>query len=183
MSESQPRVPWPIRLIFLSSLSLLLITTLTEHNRVRGLRLDPPASTTKSANDQVIVPGFRVGLLTLGLSSSQVAALLGKGQAAPHHVGQITLYPDYGLALYFENNRLNSITVRNPAFETRHKIKVGVSADTVLKGLGSKYEMDGPPDDYTLHSWEKGIHVSVKDDKVTHIMVTAGLEIPVNDSN
>lgn len=184
MSESKTTIGWPIRLILLSSLSLLLVTTLTEYFRVRDLDTgSSPLQTSSSTNDYLIIPGLRVGLLTLGLSNSQVGEILGKGQSAPHPSGQILLYPELGLALYFEQNRLNSITVRNPSFETKQKIKVGVTVDTVLDSVGDKYEMDGQTDNYVLHLWEKGIHVGVEDNKVTYIMVTAGLNEPVTDTN
>jgi hypothetical protein len=113
--------------------------------------------------------------VTLGLSMEKVTAMLGHGKLRPHKDGVMYLFEQAGIVIYAEKDRVNSITVRTPAFHTRTGVAVGSDVDAVLKHLDKNYEMVGTDNEYVLHNWTRGWHAGVKDQKVTFFQITPAL--------
>lgn len=172
-TEKAPSIPLSLRLILLASLVLLLIATLAEvHETPPGIEQLPP-ETDSYALDDLIIPGTRVGPLTLGLPITHATEVLGQAQLRPQENGMVHLFKENGLVVFSEQERVVSVTVRSPAFRTRAGVRVGSDVDQVLATLGREYEMVGSAEDYVLHNFEEGWHVGVKDDKVTYFQITA----------
>lgn len=177
MSE-QPKdqqVPVGLRLILVASLALLLVATLAELQDAPATPTELPPVTESSTLDQLIIPGTRIGPLTLGLPVGQANEVLGQAQLRPRENGIVHLYEKYGLVVFSEQDRIVSVTVRSPAFKTRAGVGVGSDVDAVLNTLGREYEMAGKPPDYILHNFGEGWHVGVKDHKVTYFQITPKL--------
>jgi hypothetical protein len=164
-----------LRFILIASLLLFLLATLTEvYNSPEPSAIES-AATHLSAEDSLIVPGTRIGPVTLGLHTSQLLGILGKGQLRPHEKGVMHLFEGLGIVIYAENDRVISVTVRNPSFQTRGGIGVGSDVSDVLQDLGQDSEQVGEGDSYVLHNWARGWHVGVKGQKVVYFQVTADL--------
>lgn len=168
-------VPIGIRVVLVASLLLLLLATLTETHKLPVSTAPTPPPTESFALDSLIVPGTRVGPLTLGLSVKKMAEILGPGQLRPQSPGVVHLFPNAGFVVYTEADRIVSVGVRSPAYKTRSGVGVGSDVDEVLRTLSSDYEMEGSGKEYKLHNWSEGWHLEVKDNKVTYIQVTAKL--------
>lgn len=180
MSENAPPTQSPlvsigIRVVLVASLLLLLLAVLTETNKLPASTAPTPPPTESFTADTVIVPGTRVGPITLGLSIQKMGQILGPGQMRPQAPGVVHLYPNAGFVVYTEGDRVVSVTVRSPAYKTRSGVGVGSDVDQVLRTLSHDYEMEGSGKAYTLHNWSEGWHLAVKDNKVTYIQVTAKL--------
>jgi len=178
--ESDKSLPKPVffgvRLVLIASLILFLLATLGE---VYNSPADPdiePAPTEISADDNLIVPGVRVGPITLGLKTDVLSDIFGKPKLRPHKGGIMHLFEERGLVVYAEQDRVMSVTVRTPEFQTRGGVAVGSDVDEVLNNLGKQYEMEGEGTEYILHNWSQGWHTGVKEHKVTFIQVTPTLE-------
>lgn len=174
MSEvnTPDRAPLSLRLVLIASLLLLLIATVSEVNRLPGNMESTPPPTDQSTIDTLIVPGTRIGPVTLGLSTKQMVDVLGQGQLRPKAPGTIHLYPQHGMVIYSEGDRVHSVTVRSPIYKTRSGVCVGSDVDQVLTTLGKNYEMDGSGKTYVLHNWLEGWHMEIADDRVSYIQVT-----------
>lgn len=177
MSDLQkaPQVPWSLRLILIASLALLLVATLSEYHRSAAPSTALPPSTERLAKDQLVIPGTRVGPISLGLPVNSVTELLGQGQLRPQDEGMVHLYEELGLVLFSEDDRVLSVTVRSPAYRTRSGVGVGSDVAEVLNSLGRDYEKEGSQDHYVLHNFGEGWHVGIKDNKVTYIQITVKL--------
>lgn len=176
MSESQSKnVPWTLRIVLIASLALLLLATLAETHRQPASTGPTPTPTERFTMDALIVPGMRVGPVTLGLSSQKLKEILGPAQLRPQGRGIVHLYPESGLVVYSENDRVVSVTVRSNAFRTRGGVGVGSDVTEVLRGLSGDYEMEGSGREYKLHNWGEGWHLEVKQDIVTYIQITTKL--------
>lgn len=165
-----------LRLILIASLLLLLLATATEYYRTPEMGVVEPPPTESSVQDTLIVPGTRIGPVTLGLSSKHLAQILGDGQLRPHQKGIVHLYEEFALVVYTENDRVVSVTTRSPVFRTKTGTGVGSDVDQVLKSLGRDYEMAGEGESYVLHNWSRGWHVGVEKEKVVYFQVTPELQ-------
>lgn len=161
-----------LRIVLIASLVLFLLATVTEMYRSPPEPVVDPTPTERSASDNLIVPGTRIGPMTLGLSEDEVVRLLGKGQMRPVKTGVLHLYENLGLVVYIEEEKVTSVTVRSPQFETRQGIRVGSDIDLVLSHLGKEYELEGNDEEYVLHNWGQGWHVGVNKSLVTYFQVT-----------
>ena len=162
----------------MASLLLFLLATGTEiYNSPSALTIEPPA-TERSAEDSLIVPGTRIGPVTLGLAKEQFTSSLGLGKMRPHEDGVIHLYEDQGLAIYTQSERVVSVTVRSPNFRTRGGVGVGVDVNTVLQNLGKDYELVGDENNYALHNWQQGWHVGIEDNTVVYFQITTMVDSP-----
>lgn len=162
-----------LRVVLMASLMLFLLATATEvYRSPAGSPQLTPTPTDKSARDNLIVPGARIGPVTLGLGIDQVTAELGKSQKRPLENGVLHLYEDIGLVVYAEDSRVASVTARSPIFQTRQGIAVGSDVDVVLSHLGKEYEREGDDQKYVLHNWGQGWHVGVENNLVTYFQVT-----------
>jgi hypothetical protein len=168
-------VPIGLRLILVASLLLLLLATLSETNKLPASSAPTPPPTESSAMDTLIIPGTRIGPITLGLSTKKMGEIMGQAQLRPQAPGVVHLYPNAGMVVYSEGGRVVSVTVRSPAYKTRSGVGVGSDVDEVLKTLSGDYEMEGSGREYKLHNWSEGWHLEVKDDKVTYIQITTKL--------
>jgi hypothetical protein len=164
-----------IRVVLVASLILLLVATLTETNRLPDATNPTPPPTDHSTMDALIVPGTRVGPVTLGLAMKQVGEILGPGQMRPQAPGTVHLYPESGLVIYSENERVVSVTVRSPAYKTRSGVGVGSDVDEVLRTMSKDYEMEGSGREYKLHNWAEGWHLEVADNKISYVQITTKL--------
>jgi len=172
-SANKSTVMIGLRVVLIASLVLFLLATVTE--TYRSPTGDPqltPSPTDISARDNLIVPGARIGPVTLGLSIDQVVGELGKSQKRPLENGVLHLYEEFGLVVYTEDDRVTSVTTRSPFFQTRQGIAVGSDVDTVLSHLGKGYEREGDDRKYVLHNWGQGWHVGVEDNLITYFQVT-----------
>lgn len=166
-----------LRIVLVASLLLFLLATLTETYRTPSVpETLAPTPTQKFSQDNLIIPGTRVGPVTLGLPIGTVITELGKGQKRPAETGVFHLYQHLGLVIYTENDIVSSVNVSSEIFTTRQGVKVGSDVDAVLSTLGEKYEMEGEQDKYVLHNWSRGWHVGVENNKVTFLRVTPALE-------
>ena len=165
-----------VRFILIASLALFLLATVSEVYRSPPTPTMEPTRTQSSAKDALIVPGVRIGALTLGLPTSQLKELLGKGMLRPHDKGLMHLYEDLGIVIYSEKEKIVSVTVRSPLFKTRSGVGAGSDVSDVLQQLGAESEKVVTADGYILHNWKRGWHVGIKDDKVEFFQVTMPIE-------
>jgi len=173
-----------LRVILIASLLLFLLATLTEVYKSPSPSSIESAPTLASVHDDKIIPGTRIGPVTLGLKTSQLVTLLGKGQLRPHDQGIMHLYENLGIVIYAENEQVVSVTVRTPVFKTRNGVRVGSDVDAVLNMPGADYEMSGNPQSYVLHDWDSGLHAGIENEKVVYLQVTPGMGAgPSKESN
>jgi hypothetical protein len=176
MSQSQSiRVPWSLRLVLIASLLLLLLATVAETYRLPATPGASPTPTERYTLDTLIVPGMRIGPVTLGLSTHKLAEILGPAQLRPQGEGIVHLYPEAGLVVYTEKERVVSVTTRASVYKTRGGVGVGSDVDQVLRSLSGDYEMEGTGREYKLHNWGEGWHLQVEGDVVTYIQITTKL--------
>lgn len=164
-----------LRIVLVASLILLLLATLSETNRLPATVEPTPALTESSTPDTLIVPGTRIGPVTLGLPTRRLEQVLGKATLRPQGQGTIHLYPDRGLVVYVQDGRVFSVTCRSPLFKTRSGVGVEADVDEVLRTLSKNYEMEGSGSKYLLHNWSEGWHIEVKDNKVSYLQITPKL--------
>lgn len=166
-----------LRIVLIASLFLFLVATLSE------VYLSPPTSnllpptTDRSSNDEIIVPGFRVGPVTLGLRSAKLREVIGRGVLRPHGDGIVHLHEDLGLVIYEQDGRVTSITVRSPYFATRQGLRVGSDVSDVFSTLGNDYEMEKTDTGYTLTNFNQGWRIAVENDLITSIHITPSLGV------
>lgn len=175
MSDKQTNqaVPVGLRFVLFASLLLLLIATLSETHRLPHSVGPTPALTQNYTNDHLIVPGARIGPVTLGLSTAKLEEILGRATLRPQGEGTVYLYPDRGLVVYCQDGRVFSVTTRSPEFQTRAGVGVGSDVNDVLRGLSKDYEMEGSPTArYVLHNWSQGWHIEVERDRASYIQIT-----------
>ena len=161
-----------LRIVLMASIALFLLATLTEFYRAPSVHQIEPVETQRSLDDSLIVPGTRIGPVTLGLSVSALGQKLGKAKMRPHNAGVVYLYENQGLIIYAEGEKVTSVTARSPLFATRHGVRVGSDVDSVLTTLGQSYELVGDEKRYVLHNWGAGWHVGVEDNIVTYFQIT-----------
>jgi hypothetical protein len=92
--------------------------------------------------DTLVVPGQRLGPLTLTTPLNQMDATLG---GPPDSVGDIAngktyTWKKYGVMAAFSNAGTTALLSWNPAFVTAEGIHVGASADTVERAYGLNYQ-------------------------------------------
>jgi hypothetical protein len=168
-------ISWGLRFVLVASLLLLLLAALSETHRLPTSTAPTPPPTDRFTRDTLIIPGTRIGPVTLGLSTRTLTEVLGPAQLRPQGEGVVHLYPREGLVVYTENDRVVSVTARASIYKTRSNVGVGSDVDEVLRTLSGDYEMDGSGREYKLHNWSEGWHLEVKDDKVEYIQITAKL--------
>ncbi len=161
-----------LRFILVASLLLLLVATLSETSRLPPTVGPTPALTQTYTNDTLIVPGTRIGPATLGLSTTKLEQILGRATLRPQGEGMVYLYPDHGLVIYCQDDRIFSVTTRSPKYQTRSGVGVGSDVNDVLRSLSNGYEMEGSSPRYVLHNWSEGWHIEVDQDKVTYVQIT-----------
>lgn len=161
--------------MLIASLILLLLATATETSRLplTGNPIPPP--TQSIARDTLIIPGTRIGPITLGLPTAKVREVLGPGQLRPEGEGTVCLYPEVGLAIYSQSDRVVSVTARSPIFATRRGVQVGSDVSQAIQLLPGSYEKEGSGKSYKLHSWGEGWHLEIVDNKVSYIQITVKL--------
>ncbi len=175
-SQQKPPVSLAVRFILIASLVLFLLATVSEVYRSPPTPEMEPIQTESSAKDTLIVPGVRVGALTLGLSTGQLNELLGKGILRPHDNGLMHLYEELGIVIYSEKDKIVSVTVRSPLFKTRGGVGAGSDVSDVLQQMGSESEKVTTADGYILHNWKRGWHAGVRNEKVEFFQITLPLE-------
>jgi hypothetical protein len=176
--DSARNAPLALRFILIASLALLLLTTVSEHYRTPPESQITSAPTDSYVVDALVIPGTRVGPVTLGLSTEQLKDALGEGQLRPQKKGTIHLYEQYALVVYSEERRVVAVTTRSPVFVTRNGIRVGDDVDAVLKSSTPSFEMEGSGTRYVLHDWQRGLHLGVEENRVSFLQVTAPLHRP-----
>lgn len=182
--EKTPKQPilLGLRIVLFASLALFLLATLTElYNSPDETNIEPNPTHHTTA-DTLIVPGIRIGPVTLGLSPEKLSKSLGKGKLRPHENGVMHLYEDHGIVLYSENDKVMSVTARSPVFKTRSGVGVDSDVDQLLKALGADNEMVGEGESYVLHNWGRGWHAGIENHKVVYFQVTPGIEEAPNRS-
>lgn len=163
-------VPPALRLLLLASLVLLLVAVGAEWAAHRTP--EPQPAPGRGPHDLMIMPGQRVGFITLGLPITQVAETLGKAEIRPQENTQLHIYNQEGLSFAVQKGRILSIFVKTANFATRDGIRVGADVDRVIRTYGDSYEFTGDNEAYVLHYWSAGIHFAVEKTKVVSIQVT-----------
>ena len=174
-TEHKPPILLGLRIVLMASIILFLLATMTEFYRAPTIHQIEPAETHHSVDDNLIVPGTRIGPATIGLSMATVGQKLGKAKMRPHNSGVMYLYESFGLVIYAENDKVTSVTARSPLFSTRQGVRVGSDVDSVLSSLGQSYELVGDENRYVLHNWMAGWHVGVENNIVTYFQITPTL--------
>ena len=161
---------------------LLLIASASEFGRWQS---NPTLSPTgPGPQDEEIVPGLRIGFITLNLPIKEVEARLGNGRVEPTDKAVIYRFESAAIKCVVQDRRVMSILTLNPRFHTRTGIHLGSPVDDVIRTYGDKYEYDSkeapqpsaspgkaqPP--YVLHYWHQGVHFSVGEGSVRSIWVT-----------
>lgn len=173
-TQVKPGILLGLRVVLVASLVLFLLATLSETYRSPANDIEVPP-TERSTPDSLIVPGVRVGPVTLGLPVTQLSQYYGKAQLRPHEDGIVHLFEEHGLVVYAEQDRVQQVTVRSPHYKTRAGVGVGSDVDAVLQNLGQDYEKVGSQDKYVLHNWNHGWHTGIENDKVTYFQITPTL--------
>lgn len=170
-SEAPRRIPLPLALLLTCA---LIVGALAVVGQVEAGRPGPaPEAARPSRGDGRIIAGHRVDFLTLGLPVERVEAVLGRGKARPKKDSILYLFDEVGVHVAASKGLVQSVLVQNPNLTTPDGIGVGADVDRVLRTFGEDYEYENRgAEEYTLHYWPKGIHFSVKDTKVTRILVT-----------
>lgn len=181
--DTQQRARRWLRVLLLASLACLLIVVASEFPQP-NFRNEPPLHSHPPArDDELIIPGQRVGFLYLGIPIAEVESRLGRGHAKPTQTAVLYRFEKAGLTCAVQKGLVTSILVHNPRFMTTGKTAVGSDADQVVREFGDQYEyetMERPqegntppkPVGYTLHYWREGIHLNLKADQVDSILVT-----------
>ena len=165
-----------LRIIFFASLGLLLLTTLTAlYESPQSTSPEIPA-TDSSLDDRLIIPGLRIGAVTLGLNMDRLQEIQGPAQKRPGQDGTFFLYEEKGLGVYIENSQVVSVTVRSPLYKAKNGLSVGRDVHFVLDALEENYELDGTEPKYTLHAWSSGWHFGIENGHVAYIQVTSPLD-------
>lgn len=183
--EGGSRIPLFLRFLLISSLLLLLLASAAELGRWQsGPTLSP---TGPGPQDEEIVPGLRIGFITLHLPIQDVEARLGNGHVEPTDKAVIYRFDSLAIKCVVEDRRVSSILTLNEKFHTRTGIRLGSSVADVVRSYGDRYEYDskdgktaspapgvaGPP--YVLHYWQHGVHFSIGEGAVRSIWVTEAL--------
>ncbi len=178
--KESDKVGWGLRFVLLSALLLFLLVTVTEHTRSPGTQPILPPPSDSIPEDLLIIPGTRAGPILLGSSTTTFQNILGPGQLRPEAEGLIHLYPEQGLVIYSEDQKVMAITLRSENFATRSGVKIGSDVDAVLRQMGENYEIDGDPNSrsYVLRDWEAGWHVGISADSVDFIHLTPRVHLP-----
>lgn len=176
-TDHKPPILLGLRIVLMASVVLFLLATMTEFYRAPAVHQIEPEETHHSVDDNLIVPGTRIGPATLGLSMGAVGQKLGKAKMRPHNSGVMYLYENLGLVIYAENDKVTSVTARSPLFSTRQGVRVGSDVDSVLASLGQSYELVGDEKRYVLHNWGAGWHVGIEDNLVTYFQITPTLMV------
>jgi len=195
--EAQARQRKWLRILLLLSLVVLLLLMAAELPAPQSATPPPKTTVVTAPDDQLLVPGERVGFLNLGINIALVEERLGRGQAKPTQTAVLYRFPQAGISCAVNKSQVVSILVNNPNFHTAKGVQVGSDADAVVRELGDQYEYDGAErpapnpetsfatpvkasptpqvseQTYTLHYWREGIHLFLRGDKVESILVSA----------
>jgi hypothetical protein len=139
-AANQGTVPWLLRLLFILSLLILLMSAWAETVRLNGMARTQPAGV--GADDHLVLPGERVGFITVNLPIDQVEARLGRGRIRPTEHAVLYFFANMGLTCGVENGRVTSILINTPAFLTRTGLCVGSDVEKVIRTYGDGYEYD-----------------------------------------
>ena len=179
------KIPWFLRLLLIASLLMLLLTSASELGRWRSV--EPLSANGPGPADQYIVPGLRIGFVTLNLPIQEVEARMGKARLEPTEKAVIYRWDQANLKCVVEGGRVTSILTTEPGLHTRTGLHVGSPVDEVIRSYGDGYEYDtkdsGPSasptpaknQPYVLHYFQQGVHFSVHQGAVRSIWVTGVL--------
>jgi hypothetical protein len=185
--ESRMRQRRWLRILLLASLAILLVVVGSEFPESKE-PVRPVPLATVGPDDNLVVPGERVGFLRLGLHIGLAEERLGRGRAKPTQQAVLYRFDTAGLTCAVQRGQVSSVLVSNPIYKTRTGLSVGSDADLVVRELGDEYEYEplerngasptpgGPAGTvygYTLHYWREGVHINLIEDKVDTILVMA----------
>jgi hypothetical protein len=96
-----------------------------------------PVMAAPASNDNLIVPGERVGPIALGMTEAQLAAAMG-GPGEVLHQGSATTYSWGQVAAEIGDNSrgVEMITVNDPRYDTPGHVHVGLAAPAAAAVLG-----------------------------------------------
>ena len=115
------------------------------------------------AADQLIVPGTRLGPVSLGLSGTQVVELLGEPPSSEPSDPGPTLFFDHpriAVALNGQqlgNSVVDTVSTDSADFADAHGIRVGSSSSDVIAAYGSSYQRTDDDGMWTLWYDDQGI--------------------------
>jgi hypothetical protein len=137
---------------------ILLMASWAEMIRLNELSSTPRPGIA-GPNDNLILPGDRVGFITLGLPITEVEPKLGSGRIRPTQRAVLYLFSDVGITCGVEGGRVTFILVHAHGFVLRTGIGVGTDVEAVIRAFGDGYEYDqgqgqGSPQTPAPHSLE-----------------------------
>ncbi len=185
--EARLRARRWLRYLLILSLIIFTVVIWAEFPQPQEHAPGPAAVSAIGPDDQLIIPGERVGFLRLGLNIQTVEQRLGRGKAKPTQTAVLYRFDQSGLTCAVQRGQVISVLINNPELHTIQGVAVGSDADAVVRELGDQYEYEpieralpganeeAPPAKvvgYTLHYWRHGIHINLSNDRVDSIMVT-----------
>ena len=101
------------------------------------IALAGPVMAAPAPNDNLIVPGERVGPIALGMTEAQLAAAMG-GPGEVLHQGPVTTYSWGQVTAEIADNSpgVETITVNDPRYDTPGHVRVGLAAPAAAAVLG-----------------------------------------------
>ena len=185
--DVKSQVPWFLRFLLIAALLFLTLATLTEYYRSHNAPVLAPKGPGPS--DQEIVPGIRVGFITLQLSIKEVEDRLGAGKVEPTEKDVVYRFDAASVKCIVVDRHVTSVLTSDPQFHTRTGLHVGSAVEDVIRTYGDRYEFGtsdatsspapGPDKTkpYNLQYIQQGTHFNIYQNSVRSIWVTPGENI------
>lgn len=163
------------------------MATLSEYYRAQNAPVLAPKG--PGPTDLEIVPGLRVGFITLQLPIKEVEDRLGPAKVEPAVKDVVYRFDSAGTKCIVVDRRVTSVLTSDPQFHTRTGIHVGSAVEDVIRAYGDRYEFatsdatasPAPAPDktkpYNLEYIQQGIHFNIYQNSVRSIWVTPGENI------
>jgi hypothetical protein len=172
------KIVWAFALV---SCSVLLLVACAAGSQAKTFRRsDQDVARLMAINDNVIVPGERVGSVFLGMTEEQLYRKMGNpDQNYPQDSGasMLYIYPDLEIYAQMATHQVSSIIVRGPSYHTIQ----GVSAGT--PELEMKAKIGQPVWEILAHSagtelklcYNSGLTAYAYDGHITRMQIWSGM--------
>jgi hypothetical protein len=129
-------------------------------------RSDQDVARLLSVNDNLIVPGERIGPVFLGMTETQLYKKLGEPSqtnAAPTHVAYV--YPTLVVEIDTGTHKVWYVgNTSNSGYSTAEGIKIGSSGLAVRTQLAGQYSSRVPAPNYSQNDYANGLSVLLTSD-------------------
>lgn len=104
--------------------------------------LPPPPSTEPTFNDYLIVPGVRIGSVSIGMTGKQLLDVMGSPESALNYTdGAAYHYPgNFGVVLENATQQVVRVTATESSYETKDGLKTGQTELEMRTMLGNPDE-------------------------------------------